>query len=1392
MGWASGSRWYRQKITVSGINVAGDVTDFPVAINIPVGNDVFTSADITGTDILFTADDGETVLDFERSVWNKSGSEGVFYVKTDLLSSSDNEIYIYYGGRSLNDYEDSTGVWSDSYYAVYHFEEPSGNAQDSTSNNRDATIGGCTRGNSALLGTSLYYDGSNDYVERISTVPETNLTVSIFCRPGTSNDRGLFQVCATAFGGGGNDRNIFFDSSGNIRTRVWDSEALDSNDMDWADNQWHQIVMVFGSNTGANRIIADGQIRASGSKLSSDFDWDARFYVGFSTDGANDWFNGYISEFRMSSIDRSQPYLETEYNNLSNNASFLDFAAREVSPYLITTSPYDFPTVVEVGEFEAIGGVRQILTEYTKGVLSTIYYDMPVYYALTDAVSGTRDIQDEVFISTTGTLSPASFKTDVEFFTSSSGFLFPGEKNIYDDFVVGLVSGDYSKKDVYVQFIQGAITTPFGYGLDVDVNFIQGALNDASFNEDIEFTVSTSQLYEYDADVYSSTYSGTVVYDVVGDPWYDYTWPYRQKITVDSALVTANLTDFPTTVKIDDSSHGVFEQAQADGDDIIFTNSSGIQLDHELSVFTDDSVNESDDFTGADGTAPDDTKWVSSAGVQIQSNKLWIETDNTTTYREVKLIDTLKGDFNIEVDYELAVYPSTGTWYHALEVRPTGSAVLRYRMKRQYRSTGGQQYGTEYYNGVSWSTPNYTTTTDTSGKLRLSRTGDTIYAYYWNGSWQLLTTFNGAWSGEIELRLFGWTSAAGTRSGYFDNFIATSEESILVAYVKSDLSSSVDTELYMYYGNQNVSDQSNATAVWTGYQGVYHFEDTDGVLRDSTSAGRDGTAVNGVYGGDRGVLGGSWYFRGESSDYAYIPQATGLVITGTAPKTASTYFMPLENENATPTHAAVLRWSGDISAFTLWLMSVDNNEASPYCNSFQPPDNAIAFHGFGGDTNVCTGYRLSDLSPLTDWYSYSVTYGYSPSNRLQVFWDGQARGFRDYTLTLANGDTRLGGRSTHGFRFKYTELRLFNGAKSPEWLETEHNSIIEIDSFLSFGTEEELNYHWELDDYVDSEMATLNSGTGEGGYLWPFPSDVYSTASGSRHPMEIDLYVSLCNTVPSGQVFKSPEVWPVASGYYFGGEITTSGTLTGYEQDVYVSLESLISGSNQNTYLTDMRLHALEVDNFFLEVDEYTTSAGIMSVDIYDKRRIPVSTANSYFVVSGTQVPVTFSGIEVQTTDLGQPIVASGYRMFFDSPTDFFADEPVEIVAHGANIIGDVIEQTYYLLYGYNLIYDTPPEVVWGWGDQIIVWATAKNKASCPTQSTDAWWFEIRPKEYADLGATIYPQEKDKDLGAKIYGVLPNTFYYGAKVTVIVRAEDEAGNEMQPFVLNFTIEDNPN
>jgi hypothetical protein len=53
------------------------------------------------------------------------------------------------------------------------------------------------------------------------------------------------------------------------------------------------------------------------------------------------------------------------------------------------------------------------------------------------------------------------------------------------------------------------------------------------------------------------------------------------------------------------------------------------------------------------------------------------------------------------------------------------------------------------------------------------------------------------------------------------------------------VSSSVDTTLYMYYGNSTMTAQENVTATWnSNYEAVYHLHDD---FLDSTSNGRDGT-----------------------------------------------------------------------------------------------------------------------------------------------------------------------------------------------------------------------------------------------------------------------------------------------------------------------------------------------------------------------------------------------------------------------------------------------------------------------------------------------------------------------------------------------------------------------
>ena len=61
---------------------------------------------------------------------------------------------------------------------------------------------------------------------------------------------------------------------------------------------------------------------------------------------------------------------------------------------------------------------------------------------------------------------------------------------------------------------------------------------------------------------------------------------------------------------------------------------------------------------------------------------------------------------------------------------------------------------------------------------------------------------------------------------------ATADFLVLV----SSLSSSVGTELYMYYGNATCPEKSNPSAIWPSkYKLSYHFNEASGDILDSTS-----------------------------------------------------------------------------------------------------------------------------------------------------------------------------------------------------------------------------------------------------------------------------------------------------------------------------------------------------------------------------------------------------------------------------------------------------------------------------------------------------------------------------------------------------------------------------
>jgi hypothetical protein len=70
---------------------------------------------------------------------------------------------------------------------------------------------------------------------------------------------------------------------------------------------------------------------------------------------------------------------------------------------------------------------------------------------------------------------------------------------------------------------------------------------------------------------------------IVGDDWYGASWGRRIKITVDSGVVAADVTNFPVYLDLSDLPAGFFSNVQSDGDDIRITQSDGVtELPFEL------------------------------------------------------------------------------------------------------------------------------------------------------------------------------------------------------------------------------------------------------------------------------------------------------------------------------------------------------------------------------------------------------------------------------------------------------------------------------------------------------------------------------------------------------------------------------------------------------------------------------------------------------------------------------------------------------------------------------------------------------------------------------------------------------------------------------------------
>lgn len=367
------SAWTTYKtITVDSTNIDANLTYYPLLVKFSSDTDIGAIAASNGHNIRFTKADGTTLLNYKRRSFSITGgaATGVFLVMTDLASTPDTVIRIYYDNSGAADGEATAQKIGDSaHYIIASLDQdPSGSApqitDDTWRGNNGTSAGSMTDTDSVagILGNALDFDGSNDEINfgNTETSPDKigrshALTIESWVMNNTSQltgdgiifSRGNLSTTSTCHavwrddvGVAGNNLYSFLPRAGSTTIRA--EMAPDSAN---AADVWDYVAFSYrGDATDGIKGYLNGvqsgpsYTMTGGTRTLNDNDPALDVKLGRDGTATNRYWDGKQDEFRLSLTDRSAAWLKFTYHNISSVDNELTFGAEQGPPGIDSTT----------------------------------------------------------------------------------------------------------------------------------------------------------------------------------------------------------------------------------------------------------------------------------------------------------------------------------------------------------------------------------------------------------------------------------------------------------------------------------------------------------------------------------------------------------------------------------------------------------------------------------------------------------------------------------------------------------------------------------------------------------------------------------------------------------------------------------------------------------------------------------------------------------------------------------------------------------------------------------------------------------------------------------------------------------------------------------------------
>ncbi|MFW9893511.1 MAG: DUF2341 domain-containing protein, partial [Candidatus Thorarchaeota archaeon] len=1039
---------YKKDITIDHTKVSTDLTDFPLLLDI-FDSDLKTKVQLNGEDIVFKS--GENVLSHEIEVFDQSynGSHAhlVAWVKTDLSSSVDTTITMYYGNPNIGSQENAAGVWSSNFKGVWHLgEDPTETLYDSSGSSNDGT-GYNLQSDDQVDGQidgSIDFDNNQDYIDCGN---DTSLNVG-------SNDFSLslwFKYDGVDMGvlaGKGAVLNarryrISIESGpGMLMAEIDDNNVAMSvfSTSTYGDNLWHHVSLVRDGNN--LRLYIDGtedpnsptDITGYGS-----LDEVESFYIGafrseiFGTLGY--WSTANTDEVRVAKMALSPGWIATEYSNQFDPNSFYSIGVE------LSAQPIEF-------DYK-----KDLVVDHTKVTADLV--DFPLFIDIFDSDLRTKvqsdgddiifkigesilphelELFDQTYSSTHAHL-VAWVKANLSSSVDTTISMYYGNPSVENQerpsdvwnsnyVAVWHMNQDPSSSIIMDSTINGYDLTAIGFGSDQRI--YDGKLGTAISVDGLDDRFAITGI---SGPVNDFTFQSWFTLDNPFPPGSDMHFFRGNSLTNDypmmrfaasSGLV---VTHMEVTSDIDETCTGTKSSWEADTwfQFAWVRNMAAVRAYHYLDGSLDAEDNSADnanphlawnqfailsDFVGGNMWGPGAVSEFRILNVALSPEWIAAEYQNQN---DPSSFYSIGEETTLREEYQPSIHVTDFQFKKDLVVDHTkvGSDLIDFPMLIDIF--------------------------DSDLRTKVQSDGDDIMfksGYIWCPH-------------EIV---------------FFDQSY-NSTHAHLIAWVKTDLSSSVDTTITMYYGNSALTSQENPNAVWGDYAGVWHLESSPiGLVYDSSPYNNDGVALGSMSGSDlvQGQIGSGFELDGVD-DMINVSESSSL----DSIKYAGTLSLWINWANASDG-----RYQRVMTTSDRFILNPSPPPTLLQDDGFEwavQPDGDHFFYPWGGDS---INYNFV-TNPFTNnvWHHLVVTLDYSTKSVI-IYLDGAPLVLdvenvpTQWTQLASLGDWLWGGNqldTASHFLGKFDEIQVSNDVHPSGWVMTEYNNQYDPSSFLSVGSEEQIS-----------------------------------------------------------------------------------------------------------------------------------------------------------------------------------------------------------------------------------------------------------------------------------------------------------------------------------------------